>query len=174
MVARRATTLWHFGQVCRAPCGAPRRRNPEKNRTRQNRIRQSVLRPTQRRLEQLYRRPRGHAVRHERARRGARSLASCSSTSYDALHAAAAALSTRILRAVPLVENSEAVVACLVRRGFSLILCQLAVLHSQHAFLLVDPTLPIARREYLLDDSGAVLLLTLTDDETYSIPTASF
>ena len=40
-----------------------------------------------------------------------RSLASCSSTSYDALHAAAAALSTRILRAVPLFEDSEAVVA---------------------------------------------------------------
>ena len=53
-----------------------------------------------------------------------RSRASSSTTSYDALHTAAAALSKRILRAVPLFEDSEAVIACLVEDGFSLILCQ--------------------------------------------------
>lgn len=58
------------------------------------------------------------------------------------------------------IDAAEGVVGILVADGILLIACQLAVLSSaKPAFLLVDPSLPLDRQRYLLEDSNAILLL---------------
>ena len=51
------------------------------------------------------------------------------------------------------------IVAICAEEGLLLLLCQLAVMRADCAFLLVDPTLPKDRMEYMLSDSKAALLL---------------
>ena len=69
--------------------------------------------------------------------------------SFRELVAAAACIADRIASHD---FESGRVVAVLVEDGLLLVLCQFAVLLSRHAFLLVDPSLPPARRSYLLSD----------------------
>ena len=79
---------------------------------------------------------------------------------FDQLHVAAALIAHRIHSATSdASRTSERIIGVLVEEGLLLILCQLAVLSAQHAFLLVDPMLPLERRRYMLADSGAVLLM---------------
>ena len=59
--------------------------------------------------------------------------------------------------------GSETIVAALVEEGAQLLLVQLAILRVGCAFLLIDLALPQARRDFLLRDTGAALLIVTSD-----------
>ena len=56
--------------------------------------------------------------------------------------------------------TSEAVVGVCTKRGFDMVVAVLAVLKSGGAYLSIDPELPVARMEAIIEDAGAKVVLT--------------
>ena len=56
--------------------------------------------------------------------------------------------------------TSEAVVGVCTKRGFDMVVAVLAVLKAGGAYLSIDPQLPVARMEAIMEDAGAKVVLT--------------
>jgi amino acid adenylation domain-containing protein len=80
--------------------------------------------------------------------------------SYRGLDAGSARLAARLLKNSAIRAGS--IVAIMLDRSGDMVLAMLAVLKAGAAYLPIDPELPPSRIEFLLQDSGAALLLTST------------
>ncbi|MFC8490836.1 MULTISPECIES: amino acid adenylation domain-containing protein [unclassified Streptomyces] len=76
---------------------------------------------------------------------------------FDELRAEAAAFATRL---AALGTGPESVVALCLPRGAGLVTAIIGTLTAGAAYLPVDPALPAERRRYLVEDSGADLVVT--------------
>ena len=91
-----------------------------------------------------------------------------------ALFFAADALSERIRSSFTVSKDEERVVAVLAAEGAVMFICQRAIVRAGCAFLMIDPMLPAARVEYLLDDSrAAMILLACSSDAASDLVTQS-
>ena len=69
---------------------------------------------------------------------------------------------TLAARCTPHLTGDEPVVGVHVGEGALLMICQIAVLHAGALFVLLEPCLPVARLDFILDDTNASLLLQPT------------
>ncbi|MGW9453348.1 non-ribosomal peptide synthetase [Streptomyces sp. NPDC055632] len=76
---------------------------------------------------------------------------------FDELRAGAAAFAARL---AALGTGPESVVALCLPRGAGLVTAIIGTLTAGAAYLPVDPALPVERRRYLVEDSGADLVVT--------------
>ncbi|MCP4146665.1 MAG: AMP-binding protein, partial [bacterium] len=75
----------------------------------------------------------------------------------------------RRLRSAGVNPEAESVVGLMIERSLEMVIAMMAILKAGGAYLPVDPQLPEERIRYILDDSGAEILLT-TGQASASIP----
>ncbi|MCP4156727.1 MAG: amino acid adenylation domain-containing protein, partial [bacterium] len=61
--------------------------------------------------------------------------------------------------------EQENVVAIMAERSAEMLICILAIFKSGSAYLPIDPQYPAARKQYMLEDSSAVLVLTTAESQ---------
>ncbi|WP_282698271.1 non-ribosomal peptide synthetase [Streptomyces sp. CC208A] len=90
--------------------------------------------------------------------------------SFDELRAEAAAVAARL---TALGIGPESLVALCLPRGAGLVTALIGTLTAGAAYLPVDPALPAERRRYLLEDSGADLIVVEDVEDADTDPTAA-